>query len=232
MILSKKQITELIIEGQLPEALKAANVYAEQCKNAESLNALIVLSSQVEDNRQNWIKGILSYEELSRFNAKHNAALLDCLEQLPDSPEATATHRLIDEAVFKRRLFRLLIAVKAIVLAYTFYHWKTGGFNDEQAIATLGSLMPAFVGYVSLMLSDFIRQNRENALPKRRYVSGFLVNIAWWLFPLYAIAQIYIISQKIVDGNILKMNMSLALCETMIGVYIGRMVEEFFKKMN
>jgi hypothetical protein len=222
MILTKKQIRELVEEGRLPDA--------EQCKAAELLNALTLVSSQVEDNRQNWIKGILSYEELSRFNAKNNAALMDCLEQLPETPEATSKQTLLDEVVFKRRLFLLLIAVKTIVLSYMFYLWKTGGFNDEQAMATLGSLMPAFVGYVSLMLSDFIRQSRNQLLPKRRFVSGFLANIAWWLFPIYAIAQIYIISQKVIDGNVLKMNTSLALCETMIGIYIGRMVEEFFKK--
>lgn len=98
-------------------------------------------------------------------------------------------------------------------------------------MTTFSSLAPAFVAYISLMLADFIRTSRADTPPKRRFVSGFLINIAWWLFPLYALAQMYVVTQK-VAGNFtfLQMISAIAITESLIGTYIGKIIEEFFKK--
>ena len=231
MTIQKKDIRGQVADGQLEKAVKLAITYAEECRAAEALNALTVLSTQIEANKKNWTIGLIAYEDFSRALARQSMGLLEWLDQLPDSPNPTQQTKLMDEAVFKRRIFRLLVGSKALVFAFTFWMWKTGGFINEEATTTFSSLAPAFVAYLSLMLSDFIRQSRTDAVPKRRYVSGFLVNIAWWLFPIYALAQIYVVKQKVTgDFSFLQMNAALALTETLIGGYIGRIVEEFFKK--
>ena len=231
MTIQKKEVRLQIADGQLDKAAASALAFAEQCRASEALNALTTLSSQIEENRKNWTMGLIAYEDFSRAYARQSLGLTEWLDQLPDSPDAAQRTQLMDEAVFKRRIFRLLIGCKVLVLGFTFYMWKSGGFQNEEAMTAFSSLAPAFVAYVSLMLSDFIRLNKADAVPKRRYVSGFLVNIAWWLFPIYAIAQIYVIKQKVTgDLSFLQMNAALALTETLIGGYIGRIVEEFFKK--
>jgi hypothetical protein len=231
MMEQKKDIRLLLADGQLDKAAAAAITYAETCRTSEALNALTTLSSQIEENKKNWTMGLIAYEDFSRAYARQSLGISEWLDQLPDTPNATQQTQLMDETVFKRRIFRLLIGSKVAVLAFTFYLWKTGGFINEEATTTFSSLAPAFVAYISLMLSDFIRQSHTDAVPKRRYVSGFLVNIAWWLFPIYALAQIYVVKQKVTgDMSFLQMNAALALTETLIGTYIGRIVEEFFKK--
>ena len=230
---TKTDIRRQVADGQLDKAAEAALAFAEQCRASEALNALTTLSTQINANRKSWTQGLISYEDFSRALARQSLGLVEWLDQLPESPEAAQRTTLMDESVFKRRIFRLLIASKAVVLAVTYYLAKTGGFTNEELLTTFSSLAPAFVAYITLMLSDFIRQSRVDAVPKRRYVSGFLVKIVWWLFPIYALAQIYVVKQKVTgDFSFLQMNTAIALTETLIGGFIGRIIEEFFKKEN
>lgn len=57
--------------------------------------------------------------------------------------------------------------------------------------------------------------------------------MVWWLFPLYALAQMYVVTQK-VEGNFtfLQMISAIAITESLIGTYIGKIIEEILRKIS
>lgn len=234
MSLTKKDIRELMAQGQLREATAAALAYAETCGIAETANALTVLQGNIEENRHQWGTGQISYEDFTRQHARATQGLADSLDQLPEEPTAgKAQKRLTEENAFKKRLFWMLVAAKFLVFSWTYYLWQTGGFQNEEALTAFSALAPAFVAYISLMLADYLRAHREQAPPRRRYVSGILVKVAFWLFPLYALAQMYIVGRKAQGAfTFAQMNMALALVESVLGGYVGQIVQAFFKKTD
>ena len=233
MLPTKRDIHFLMAEGQIREAVQHALAYSEACALPEAVNGLILLSSNLEEHRHQWNTGQIAYEEFARAHARMTQSLADWLDQLPDQPMPVGQRRkLLDEATFKQRIFRLIIAVKILVLSWTFYLWQTGGFSIDEAMAAFSALAPPFVAYISIMLGDMLRQHREQTQrPVRRFVSGGLINVAWWLFPLYALAQMYIINQKVQgDFTFHQMSAGLAVVEGLLGGYIGQIVMGFFKK--
>jgi Effector-associated domain 11 len=228
----KKEIRHLMTNGQLQEATTAALTYAEACGIAASVNVLSVLQSNLEVHRHLWGTGQISYEEFSREHARATQHLLDCLEELPEIPAPeSAKQRLTDETVFKHRLFWMLVAAKTTVFLWTYYLWQTGGFQNEEALTAFSVLAPTFVAYISLMIADYLRTHREQVKSRRRYVSGMLTRLAFWLFPIYALAQIIIIGKKPSgDLSFAQMNAALAIVESILGGYVGQIVQAFFKK--
>ena len=230
--MTKKDIRELLAQGQLREAALAALSYAEICGAAETANTLTVLQATLEAHQRQWTTGQIAYEEFSRLHARVTQGLTGCLDELPDEPKPGAAKKPpIEEGAFKKRLFWMLIAAKALVFGWTYYLWQTGGFQNEEALTAFSALTPAFVAYISLMLADYLRAHRENAVLRRRYVSGTLTKVAFWLFPLYALAQMFIVGRK-AQGvlSFAQMTMALALVESVLGGYVGQIVQAFFKK--
>ncbi|MBC7777485.1 MAG: hypothetical protein H7246_18780, partial [Phycisphaerae bacterium] len=208
---SKKDIRELMAQGQLREATAAALAYAETCGIAETANALTVLQGNIEENRHQWGTGQIAYEDFARHHARATQGLADSLDELPDEPTpGKGSKRLTEENAFKRRLFWMLVSAKFLVFGWTYYLWQTGGFQNEEALTAFSALAPAFVAYISLMLADYLRIQRDHGPPRRRYVSGTLTKVAFWLFPLYALAQMFIVGRKAQGAlSFAQMNMAL-----------------------
>lgn len=232
---SKRSIRQLIAQGDLKEAGKVALEYAEYCGAVQPANTLTVINSRLADHIATWTRGLISYEEFSRGHAKIAYDLTTILEELPDQPVPNAGKKKpLSEATFKKRLFYLMIAAKAVVLLALWHRSNfargTGNFTKAELFATVSLLAPVFVAYVSIMIADYIRVHQEDALPVRRYVSGPLVTTAYWLLPLYALALRYIIGLKGDELTYEEMNTGLSLVETVLGGYVGQIVYAFFKK--
>lgn len=227
---TKKDIRARIAAGELPEAVGAALEYATQSGAAEAVNGLTTLSASLEEHRRQWASGQISFDEFSRAHARLAQGLSDWLDQLPDVATPGAAKKMLDEGRFKNRILWLLLLTKFVVIGRLWYHWSTGGFDKGEFMAALGLLAPALAAYGSVILSDYIRAQREG-VPKHRFVSGPLVRIAFWVFPVYALALLYCIEQKAKSNfSFVEMNTGLALVESLLGGYVGQIVGAFFKK--
>ncbi len=229
--MTKNDIRNQIAAGELPQATLTALEYATQSGAAEATNGLTVLSATLESHRKQWTTGQISFDEFSRAHARIAQGLSDWLELLPDTATPGAAKKMLDEGRFKNRILYLLLGTKLFVLGRLWYHWDTGGFDKAEFFAALGLLIPALAAYGSVILSDYMRAHREGSHPKRRFVSGPLVRIAYWIFPIYAFALLYFIEQKAMSNlSFAEMNMGLALVESLLGGYVGQIVGTFFKK--
>ncbi|MEL7161773.1 MAG: hypothetical protein AAFN92_13515, partial [Bacteroidota bacterium] len=111
------------------------------------------------------------------------------------------------------------------------YHYQTGGYSMSELQSTAALLAPALAAYLSVILTDYLRQSEKNTTPAPEYVAGPLVTISWFLFPLYAIALLLLIRAKpagfIGFGSL---SLWLGLVESGLGGYIGQIVHALFKK--
>ncbi len=231
MLKTKANIRDLIINGKLEQANNAGLEYARHCGLVEIMNEFTKLGSRITAHHQQWHGGTISYDEYSRHHARIVHDLTAWLERLPDNPAPSGKKvKLLDEATFKKRLFYALLFTKIIVLARLAYHWSTGGFNNDQFQGTAALLAPAFAAYISVMLADYLQQH-HNGDVSPRYLSGPLLVFSYWLFPLYAILLILFLEMKVKGVfSFAQMNLWLALVESVLGGYIGRIVFSFFKE--
>lgn len=228
----KPSIQQLIGAGQLDEAAAAALAYAEHCHLPDIANALMALRSRINDHQAKWASGQIAYSDYSLVHAQLTSGLLEWVGRLPDTPTpAGPRRRFLTEAAFKKRVFLLLLFIKLAVFFRLWYHWSTGGFTVEQFQSTATLLLPTLAAYVSVVLASYLRESQQAAPPAPRYISGMLVAFAYWLFPLYALALILLIEQKTM-GNLSfgQMNFWLAMTESVLGGYIGQMLNALFRK--
>ena len=237
-LLSKTTLRQLVAKGDLKAAAEAALEYALYCNATETANQFTTINSRLGLHFEQWHAGTLDYEGFARSHAKLAQDITATLETLPDqpSPQAGKQKRLL-ESTFKKRLFYLMIAAKAAVLLYLFYHSNfpagTGGFTKAELFSTLSLLFPVFITYFSAMLADYIRLHHDDIQPVKRYVSGPLVSMAYWLLLFYVGALIFVIKQKAAtEFSFEEMNTGLAMVETILGGYVGQIVFAFFKKQG
>ncbi|GJM31690.1 MAG: hypothetical protein DHS20C18_06910 [Saprospiraceae bacterium] len=230
---TKPSIREMIAAGKLEAANTAALAYAEYCGLPDIANALAVLSNRAKTHREQWNSGLISYEDFSLTHAQIAQGLAEWVERLPEKARpASRRRKLLDEATFKKRIFYLLIAIKFLVLLRLVYHWSTGGFTNDQFQATAALLTPTLAAYISVMLADYLRQQRIGIQPPR-YISGPLVTFSIWLFPIYAIMLLLFIELKAKSSiTFSQMNLWLALVESILGGYIGQIVFDFFRRQD
>ena len=226
-----RDIRQLVAGGELAPALQEALRYAEKSGVADTANALTALSAQVENTRQLWNTGQLSFDEYARQHARFTQSLLDGLQHLPEQPTPAAAKRMIREEAFKKRLLWMLALGKLLVLSRLGYHWSTGGFNDEQGWACIGILAPTLAGYLYMVLDDYLRAHKNHQTPPVRYVSGPLVQFAYLLIPLYIVALIFLIEKKVMPPGLsfTQLTAGFALVESVLGGYVSRVVSAFFK---
>lgn len=228
---TKADIRKTIAQGKLAEGIKNALAYSIYCGLTDIVNGLTVLSGQLKEHQQKWNAGIINYETFSLNHAQIAYGLTQWVASLPDHPQPT-THKkqLLTEATFKKHIFYGLIIAKISVIFYLTYHWSTGGFSIAQFKATATLLVPAFAGLITVMLADYLRQQKRNiAYPK--YLSGPLVTFAYWLLPFYTLALGLIIYLKVAENmKFADMSFWIAIIESVLGGYVGQIVHSFFKK--
>lgn len=212
-------------------ATAAALEYAEYCGLADISNGLLALQSRISVHQANNRSGIVSYEDFTLHYAKLTTDLTAWVDCLPDAPKpAGPRKKFLTEAKFKKRVSLLLLLIKVVVLGWLYYHWSTGGFTADQFQGTATILVPVFAALIAVVLEDYLHQYKQGQ-QRPRYVSGPLIAVVYWLFPLYALALVVLIALK-AKGSISfsAMNTWLALVESGLGVYVGKVVHGLFKK--
>lgn len=228
---TKHSIRELIGAGQLDTATTAAWEYAEYCGLADISNGLLALQSRLNDHLHKWQAGTLAYGDFTVTYSKLTSDLTAWVGCLPDAPKPAGLHKkFLTEAKFKKRVFLLLLLIKIIVLGWLYYHWSTGGFSADQFQGTATMLVPVFAALMAVILEDYLHQHKHGQ-QRPRYVSGPLIAIVYWLLPLYALALVALIALK-AKGSITfsSMNTWLAVVESGLGAYVGKVVHGLFKK--
>lgn len=228
---SKDAIRGLIAAGRLEEATDAAVAYAEHCRIPDIANGLTSLRSRISDHQAKWGAGLISYADYSLIHAQITHGLVGLVGRLPDKPvPAGPRRRFLTETAFKKRIFVLLVAIKVVVFLRLWYHHSTGGFNMDQFQSAAALLLPALAAYISVALASYIREHKKGPQPER-YISGMLVSFAYWLFPLYAIILIALIELKAKTTlSYAQMNFWLVMTESVLGGYIGQMLNAFFRE--
>lgn len=229
---NKSTIREHIGAGQLEEAAAGALAYAEHCGLPDIANGLLALKSRARDHHEQWSSGRIDYQAYSLGHAQITHGLLQWVDRLPDKPTPAGARRtFLTEAVFKKRLFYLLLIIKAAVLGRLAYHYSTGGFSQDQFQGTAALLAPALAAYITVVLADYLREHKNGDPQAPRYISGPLVSFAYWLFPAYAVLLVLLIELKAATLlSFVQMNTWLALVESVLGGYIGQMVHALFRK--
>lgn len=232
--LLKSDIRNLIANGDLSKALEAALYYAEYSNANEITGHLAGLSGRLRQHINTWASGQISYEDFSREQSRVTFALNNYLEQLPPKPlPHSGEKKILEESVFKKRIFILLIISKMIVIGWVWNQWSMGTLNEELVKTVFSLLIPMFVTYFYIILDDYLREYKDGTLTIRRYVSGPLVIIGYSIFPLYSLIVIYILKSGMITHEISStatMYTLLSFVETIYGGILGKVVTAFFKK--
>lgn len=227
---SKKELQTMIADGQLEEAAAAALAYAEAAGDVNTLNGLLALNSDLQQHRQVWLSGQISFEEFSRQAARNTQRLLDRVEALPNEPTARAAQSRMKEESFKWMVFYQFVVTKILVVGFAFFCWKVWAFTNEEALNTLNALLPGLILYGSIMFRELFRAGLDASAPQR-YVARRFRTFAWIIFPVYALVQVFIVYQKAAgEFTFTMMNLALLGVEAGMGRFVGELVDGVFKK--
>lgn len=212
-------------------ALNKALAYAEYCNLPDIMNGLTTQGAKLSLHEENAIGGLLDYPTLARSQAQISHDLLGWTDRLPDVPKpAKGKRKPWQLDTFKKAVFYAICVTKLIVLGRLFYLYSTGNFTQAELKATAALLAPAFAAYISVMLADYLRQT-TTAIGAPRYVSGPLVTFAFWLFPIYPLLLIFLLNGKGAERwDFGGMMLWLGLAESVLGGYIGQIVQALFRK--
>ncbi len=229
---TKSELRNLIRDGQLQEAADAALQYAEAAGDTNTLNGLIELHADLHRHQAVWLSGQISFEELARTQARITQGLLARIDDLPNEASKTAAIKRIGAERYKWLVFYLFIIAKVLVFLYTFFMWKTFGFQSDEALTAFNALLPGLVIYGSIMFKELFRSGLDGYAP-RRYVPTRFRTMAWIIFAGYAGIQVFLVTEK-VQGNITFTMMNLAMLgvEAGMGRFVSEIVEGIFKKKN
>lgn len=228
---SKQSIRQVVAEGKVGLALQQATEYASHCNLTDILNGLTVLSGKHQRYENDQLAGLLDHATDNHTFARISHDLLAYVERLPDEPVAARKKKKpLELRTFKNRIFYILCLTKLAVLGWLFYQQSTGGYNQGELQAVAAILAPAFAAYLSVMLADYLRQAKSE-VEAPRYVNGPLITFAYWLFPIYAIALWWLLRAK-AAGYISfgSLTLWLGLVESVLGGYIGQIVQALFRK--
>lgn len=246
--MKKSDLLALIAADEIQPALDITTRCVAALQWKEMQDEALLLCSQWEGLEKEERTDTVSRETLQQSRNKLKRALItftrDFPEELPiDAPKrkdkAVVPQAGIEEVQFKRQLFFFMLAAKAWIIYWILFHEASGGFSNGEALATISLLLPAFTAYTSVMLVDLLRQHHRPALPSAYMprVGRSLQLITWALMLAYVFTLHSIVGSKAAGmlaetpaANFENMTKWLAIVESGLGVYIGLIVGEFFKK--
>ena len=232
-----KILRRKVAEGETEKVIKQLLAHTEVNASPEQHQEVVLLSNDFETYEKEERSGVLSHEQLRQRRNQITAALLSLLETLKEAEEAAAAasskgkSKGMTEAQLKRWIGILLAIGKLFLFAWVIFTWQTGGFTKGEAFATLGFLLPIFAAYLSVMLNEYVKHRHDTIKSDQRVVSKTLVWITFILIPLYIWAFYSGIGWR--ARGVFKfeeMNTWLTLVESGLGIYVGTIVFELFKK--
>lgn len=227
---NKKELRDLVADGQLGDAVAGAVEYAEAAADTDTLNGLVMLQSDLSKHRDFWNTGQISFEEFARAQARITSALVGRIDELPDAPTRKAAVGRMREDGFKWLVFYLFLIVKLLVLGWAVFMWQTKGFQNAEAFSLFNALLPGMIINASIMFRSLFRASIDNAAP-RRYVATHFRTLVWLAFAAYFLLQAFLIVQKVKGHLSFELaSLAFAAVETALGQFMSEIVEGVFKK--
>lgn len=243
--ITPKEIKALIADDRLDQAVDAMLSVTEEQGLTGLHNQLVIQSARLQQFKKEKNLGTTDFADLARNRIKISLALLDLADQLPKTAAEQKTKKLkgISERRFKRRVMALLIIGKVALFIFIFTIWQSGGLTFEGFLGTMGIVFPVFASYLSMGYQDMLSHRHEKVDTDKLRVSRGVHLSAYVFFGLYYAAIFLVlylntvgaIPNAVVEGqegipsykNLFAM---LALVESFIGVYIGKLIFSLFKK--
>ena len=227
---NKKELRDLVADGQLTEAVAGAVEYAEAAADTDTLNGLLALQSDLSRHRDFWNTGQVSFEEFARAQARIASGLVGRIDELPDAPTRSAVQSRIREEGFRWQVFYLFVMAKLLVLSWAAFMWQTEGFQNAEAFSLFNALLPGMVINASIMFRSLFRASVAGTAP-RRYVARRFRTLLWLALGAYVLVQNFLIVQK-VNGNLTFELASLAFVavETALGQFMSEIIEGVFQR--
>lgn len=171
---------------------------------------------------------------LVRNRNQLSQGLLLLIDELPDAAALAAGEQVPEgmaEDRLKKHLFWGLLVGKLSVILFAFVLWQEGSFYNAEFLSVVGIVVPVFASYLTLMVQD--ATNRRSILePGDVRVSRGFARIAYVLMVAYPVALLFTLN--LFGSNELKsfaaLTASLALVETGLGAYLGKVVFGLFQK--
>lgn len=243
--MKKSDLLALVAADEIEPAFGLATQCAAALGDATLQEDLVLLRSQWEDTDKEEIAGTSAPADLQLQRNKVKRALIALVQGLPEDlpvkapPDPPKRGEDMVEGAFKWRLFFFMLTVKAWIIYWVLFHRATGGFSSGEALATIALLLPAFAAYTGPMLADLLRQrNRPTVLPE--YQPKVSRNMRWFTLAfvlVYGLILHNVIGAKAAGrladnpaANFENMTKWLAIVESGLGVYLGLIVGEFFRK--
>ena len=238
----KKKIKALIAENELKDAVEALFSYTREQGLTAQHNQLVIQSGRLEQYLSEKNLGTVDYADLTRTRVNISLALLDLANQLPDAPATKAKAKLsgISERRFKRQVMIWLVAGKIILFLYILTIWQSGGLTFEGFLGTMGIVFPVFATYLSMGYQDLLSNRHKHSGYDKLRVGRTVQFSAYLFFMIYYIAIFFVLYLNTI-GHIPDPGMDsgvpsyknlyalLALVESFIGGYIGKLIFALFK---
>ncbi len=179
-------------------------------------------------NRQ----GTEDYADLARTRSKVSLSLLDLVDQFPTEADLEKMNQPppgVSENQLKRRLFYLLVIGKVIVISFVAFLWATGTFSDNQFVSTVGLLTPVFTAYLAVMFQERTAA-RYAVQPGEKRVAKSFARTAYGIVAAYPVVLLLILNLRGPgDITFTQMNALLAIAESGLGAYVGKVVFGIFR---
>lgn len=214
---NKRELRALIADGSLIDAAKSALEYAEASADAETLNGLITLQVDLNNSKELWSTGQITYEEMMRYQNRITHGLLHRVDELPDEPSPKAAKRRIKEENFKWLVFYLFLIAKFLVFSWIFFNWQTEGYKNAEAFSLFNAIFPGTIINMSIMFRSLFRGSIDN-YAQRRFVQKRFRSLLFLIFLSYTIIQSFIIVEK-VKGNLSFEFVTLGFVSVEIGLW-------------
>ncbi|MCB0582289.1 MAG: hypothetical protein KDD10_23620 [Phaeodactylibacter sp.] len=243
--ITPKAIKALIADNRLEDAVAQFIAYTEQNGLAGLHNQLIIQSGKLQQYLRERNLGATDYADLARTRVNISLALLDLANQVPEEAQSAASGKLpgISERALKQQVLFLLAVGKVLLFVYIFTLWESGGLTFEGFLGTMGIVFPVFATYLSMAYQDMLLHRHDYKANDKLRVSRSVQLSAFFFFALYYLAIFIVLylntvgsipdSGKQGDSNVpsyKNLFAMLALVESFIGVYIGKLIFSLFKK--
>ncbi|HNL39770.1 MAG TPA: hypothetical protein PKH43_11565 [Saprospiraceae bacterium] len=243
--MKKSDVLALIANDEIAQALELSVKAAVALGRSDWEAELVLLQSQWGQAEKEGRADVTDPDEIRQQQNKVKKALIALVQGMPEdlpletpapAPRAPSG---VAEGRFKWRLLILMLLVKGWIVYWILFHQRTGGFTNGEALATIALLLPAFAAYISPMLADMLRQRTRPSLPEalEPRVSSRIQWLTLGLVLAYGVILHTVIGNKAAGrladeaaANFENMTKWLAIVESGLGVYIGLVVGEFFKK--
>lgn len=243
--ITPKAIKALIADNRLEQAITQFMTYAEQHGLADLHNQLVIQSGKLQQYLREKNLGTTDYADLTRTRVNISLALLDLTNQIPEEAKSPRSGKLpgVSEQRLKRQVLFLLAVGKVLLFLYIFTLWQSGGMTFEGFLGTMGIVFPVFATYLSMAYQDMLLHRHDYKANDKLRVSRAVQLSAFFFFAVYYLAIFTVLYLNTIGEipdpgkhsesgmpsykNLFAM---LALVESFIGVYIGKLIFSLFKK--